>query len=365
MAWRRTSRFNVTAEGISTFGNGINFGSSQSSQLGLTLIATTSTCTAISDNIHGAWTKITSTASGGTGAMELSLWKIGPVDFPSSLTITVTLAGNSLTSCCSLFFSPQGSDILLTGGVIQHTQVGNGSSSGTNLNADIQVQTDAPGAQVLWSFAALGFGGAQPGQYCSNLNGSSGDINGLANTDRLGNGGVTQTIDQIHFFQQQTVVTGLRDGDYTYGAGPSPNPYEVAAIGVAFTPPDVPILPTPPTAINQSYQTYYNTVLIVYPTGLLNGCTGTGITVTSHTNPNFGGLSGFGTDGSFTYTPNLNFAGADSFTYTITDMSLQTATATANIKVLDATIVPPSELDQGNLLDVFRVQKRERQSRLV
>ncbi|MEN9466155.1 MAG: hypothetical protein RL081_156 [Pseudomonadota bacterium] len=38
-------------------------------------------------------------------------------------------------------------------------------------------------------------------------------------------------------------------------------------------------------------------------------------------------------DGTFTYTPNANFTGADSFTYTITDADGDTSTATVSFNV--------------------------------
>ncbi len=66
--------------------------------------------------------------------------------------------------------------------------------------------------------------------------------------------------------------------------------------------------------------------------GVLANDTGTGITVTGHTAPSHGTVT-VNADGSFTYTPNNNYAGTDSFTYTITDLVGQTATATVNLTV--------------------------------
>ncbi len=62
-------------------------------------------------------------------------------------------------------------------------------------------------------------------------------------------------------------------------------------------------------------------------------------TVTGNTNPANGTLV-FNADGTFTYTPNLNFDGVDTFTYTITDSFNQTDTATVTI-----TIIPDPEAD--------------------
>src|SRR5699024_9496726 len=47
-------------------------------------------------------------------------------------------------------------------------------------------------------------------------------------------------------------------------------------------------------------------------------------------------------DGSYTYTPNANFNGKDSFTYTVTD-GTETITKTANITVASVNDVPVSK----------------------
>jgi hypothetical protein len=97
------------------------------------------------------------------------------------------------------------------------------------------------------------------------------------------------------------------------------------------------VIATPPVvavaAINQAYSTPFNTPLTVLTPGLLNGDSGTGITVTATTAPSHGTVSSVGANGSFTYTPNAVFSGFDTFTYTITDSASQTATATVTITV--------------------------------
>jgi hypothetical protein len=55
------------------------------------------------------------------------------------------------------------------------------------------------------------------------------------------------------------------------------------------------------------------------------------------------------TDGSFTYTPNLNFSGADSFTYTISDGSEGTTTATVSITVVPINDAPVAEAQTVDL----------------
>ena len=70
----------------------------------------------------------------------------------------------------------------------------------------------------------------------------------------------------------------------------------------------------------------------------LNGATvlandaGTGLTVTGHTVPSHGSVV-INADGTYTYTPALNYSGPDSFTYTTTDAFGQTATSSVALTV--------------------------------
>ncbi|MGK4567251.1 cadherin-like domain-containing protein [Flavobacterium sp. 3HN19-14] len=58
------------------------------------------------------------------------------------------------------------------------------------------------------------------------------------------------------------------------------------------------------------------------------------------------------TDDTVTYTPNANFFGSDSFTYTITDASGDTATATVNVTINpDTTDVPAAVNDLATTLE--------------
>ncbi|MBT9314085.1 beta strand repeat-containing protein [Leptothoe spongobia] len=66
---------------------------------------------------------------------------------------------------------------------------------------------------------------------------------------------------------------------------------------------------------------------------------GDAFTVTSNTNPTNGNVV-VNADGTFTYTPNANFNGIDSFDYTITDINGGTDTATVNITVVGVNDAP-------------------------
>jgi len=82
-------------------------------------------------------------------------------------------------------------------------------------------------------------------------------------------------------------------------------------------------------AVNDSYSTPIGVQLLE---NVLANDSGTGIQVTSNTEPANGTLS-IASDGNFTYTPNPGYAGNDSFSYTITDTHNNTDTATVSITV--------------------------------
>jgi ELWxxDGT repeat protein/VCBS repeat-containing protein len=77
---------------------------------------------------------------------------------------------------------------------------------------------------------------------------------------------------------------------------------------------------------------------------LINDETGQTLTASVVSQPSHGTLS-FNANGSFTYTPNSNFSGVDSFTYTATDGSLNGNTATVTINVTPANDAPTGVAD--------------------
>ena len=104
----------------------------------------------------------------------------------------------------------------------------------------------------------------------------------------------------------------------------------------------------PPVANADSYTTAEDTSLVVpgaglLPTLLANDGTllaGEVVTVTLVSGPTNGVLSGVGNDGSFTYTPNLNVNGADSFVYRVTDDHGQSSEATVTITITAVNDAP-------------------------
>ncbi len=92
-------------------------------------------------------------------------------------------------------------------------------------------------------------------------------------------------------------------------------------------------LPAAPAAIDDTYTTTADSSLPMGAGGgVLANDTGTGITVTSSTNPAHGTLT-LHADGSFLYTPTSGYSGPDSFDYTITDAFSRTSSATVSLTI--------------------------------
>ena len=90
-----------------------------------------------------------------------------------------------------------------------------------------------------------------------------------------------------------------------------------------------------PVAVADSYSTKEDTALIIAATGVLTNDTdveGDKLTAILDKGPSHGTLT-LNADGSFTYTPDANFNGADSFTYKANDGSLNSAPVTVSLAV--------------------------------
>jgi hypothetical protein len=90
-----------------------------------------------------------------------------------------------------------------------------------------------------------------------------------------------------------------------------------------------------PTARNDTYSTATNTLLNVDPPGVLANDSdpeGTVLNARLVSNPANGTLL-LNSDGSFSYTPNSNFVGSDTFTYEASDGSAFSVAATVTVNV--------------------------------
>jgi VCBS repeat-containing protein len=80
-----------------------------------------------------------------------------------------------------------------------------------------------------------------------------------------------------------------------------------------------------------------NTLTVSAASGLLGNDSdpdGDTLTAIKLTNPANGSLTAFGADGSFTYTPNANWSGTDTFTYKVNDGAADSGAATVTITVI-------------------------------
>jgi VCBS repeat-containing protein len=156
-------------------------------------------------------------------------------------------------------------------------------------------------------------------------------------------------------------VTVRADGSFTYTltdssyTGPDSFTYQVSD-GTDLSNTATVILTIladqPPTAVDQSYSTKGNTVLRVDAPGVLDKASdpeGDPLTVlpltgirTSH------GSVNLLTDGSFTYMPDDQFSGTDSFTYQVSDGTLTTS-ATVTITVSPVNQAPTASADSFSI----------------
>jgi outer membrane protein OmpA-like peptidoglycan-associated protein len=98
-----------------------------------------------------------------------------------------------------------------------------------------------------------------------------------------------------------------------------------------------------PVALNDTNSTNKNTPVTFNVLSNDSDIDGDTLSVVSNTNPANGALSVSG--GNFTYTPNNNYSGVDSFTYTISDGNGHNVTATVSINVVDNNTAPSAVSD--------------------
>ena len=128
-----------------------------------------------------------------------------------------------------------------------------------------------------------------------------------------------------------TPTAGYKGADsFTYEANDGTLNSNVATVNLT-------IADHAPVAVNDSYTTLENTALTVPAAGVLANDTdadGDPLTAAVVAGPTHGTL-GLNSNGSFTYTPNAGYRGADSFTYQANDGTLNSNTATVNLTITD------------------------------
>ena len=118
---------------------------------------------------------------------------------------------------------------------------------------------------------------------------------------------------------------------------------DMATVGTAYTLGLMNVIVTmsPVLANNDSYSLVENTILTNAAPGVLANDVGQSLTAQLVSGPADGTLI-FNGDGSFRYTPNLNFVGTDSFAYEAANAQATSAVATATILVTTNTVNPPT-----------------------
>ncbi|MBO1924605.1 retention module-containing protein, partial [Thiomicrorhabdus sp. 6S3-12] len=110
---------------------------------------------------------------------------------------------------------------------------------------------------------------------------------------------------------------------------------EFAAQDALISPEGEDLLQVPPVAVDDAFTTPEDTSIVITSEDLLSNdsdADGDSLTIVSVTQPDNGSLIDNG-DGTYTYTPNPDYNGNDSFTYQITDGNGGYDTATGNIIV--------------------------------
>ncbi|MGD9731369.1 MAG: beta strand repeat-containing protein, partial [Desulfamplus sp.] len=106
--------------------------------------------------------------------------------------------------------------------------------------------------------------------------------------------------------------------------------------------------PTPtPSAVDDSFSTDEDTAYTGTVAANDTGLDDVPVTFTKTTDPSNGTLA-FNSDGTFTYTPNADYHGTDSFTYTVADLDGQSSTGTVTI-----TVNPVSDTTPVAVADSF------------
>jgi len=139
-----------------------------------------------------------------------------------------------------------------------------------------------------------------------------------------------------HISPSHGALTINADGSFTYTANSGfsgTDSFQYTANSGGVTANATAYIDVNPTAGSPSYSTAANTALnVASGIGAVAHSDGSSLTVTNHTSPSHGVVT-INADGSFLYTPTNGYSGPDSFGFTVTDSSAQTASGTITINV--------------------------------
>ncbi len=120
-------------------------------------------------------------------------------------------------------------------------------------------------------------------------------------------------------------VSPLTSGGIIMDMMPYPSTFTLGVSNVIVT-------TLPVAANNDSYSVFENTSLVVGSPGVLGNDVGTGLTAVLVSGPTDGVLT-LNSDGSFTYTPNSGYIGADSFAYQASNGQTNSNIATVSLNI--------------------------------
>jgi VCBS repeat-containing protein len=162
--------------------------------------------------------------------------------------------------------------------------------------------------------------------------GNDADVDGNALTAMLvnepANGTLTLNANGSFTYTPNLNFSGI--DSFTYKANDGTADSNVATVTVTVLPGN-----HPPVAANDSYSVNEDVVLTVPAPGVLSNDSdeeGVALTAVLVSGPSHGSLT-LNSNGSFTYTPNANFNGTDSFTYRANDGELDSPVATVTITI--------------------------------
>jgi VCBS repeat-containing protein len=157
------------------------------------------------------------------------------------------------------------------------------------------------------------------------------------------NGSLTLNADGSFTYTPSVGFSGT--DSFTYQANDGTNDSLAATVTITVNPL---VINTPPTAVDDSYSTDEDTVLNVPAAGVLDNDVDDGLIApltASLVTATANGTLVLNADGSFSYTPNLDYNGPDSFTYLANDGEFDSI-ATVDITV-NAVNDPPVAVDDS------------------
>ncbi|NMC52980.1 MAG: tandem-95 repeat protein [Chloroflexi bacterium] len=135
---------------------------------------------------------------------------------------------------------------------------------------------------------------------------------------------------------------------FTYHLNDGTTNSAIATVTITITP-----VNDAPKAYNEAFSTLEDTILEVAAPGILTNDTDVDenpLTAVLGTTTAHGTLT-LNPDGSFTYQPNLNYTGTDSFMYTVSDGSASSTTATATITISPVNDAPVGVAEVHTVLE--------------